>query len=628
MTEDYSGAWEQIYGGGGSSQAATYVPPAQPSIYDAVFNPSNPVYQANPPIQQSYVPQQTQFVQPAPAYQSYLPTAQAAAPSVAMPSFASPFSPAAALSSELPSLIQPAAQKTQAQAQAAPTALENTVGSPANVAAPVFVLDPKATAAPTVVVPEFSAAGVSPLPGASVPLGSAAVSVGAQPAFETSYEVGKNEDGSPISMTAKELQGAFDVRGSTEDSKRTLDEIRAEIDDLSARKAELKTGKYADSEDGQRKREIDLNELKIVDGQLQELSLSESSRSAYDEGMEQGLKANPSIMARLKSEGKTASIANVRDAAVAQAEEKFAPLLASDDYALRTAAATAVEDIRRGFTTAKQAPSQVGDGFKAISAADGALLASLQTYAADNYSVGKRGSGSGGDYTDRDLENIKNFRSSAADVIAAVPGAAALFEAKEKAADTEISVRNGSATAAVEKQYESIKAAKAPMAGWYKQAEAEALLDQMSLTAVSAYKTKVDGILASGKTQAQIKIELANAATDLDAQLKSTVAQIQNMPVKTGNPFMKATYGSRDWDWAAVMQAGGLALALYSPIERRQSERRAERRADKQWEKEKDWWKERAEIEQGYRLEQIDAMAAAEEASSGGSVAAVRPANF
>ena len=125
------------------------------------------------------------------------------------------------------------------------------------------------------------------------------------------------------------------------------------------------------------------------------------------------------------------------------------------------------------------------------------------------------------------------------------------------------------------------------------------------------------------------------SSAELEAERKSTMASIGRQAETLAKndrsqSFFgwKNAWGDSGYDWGNIMAVGGLALALYGPIERRQSERRAERRADKQWEKEKDWWKERAEIEQGYRLEQIGAMAAAEEASSGGSVAAVRPANF
>ena len=73
------------------------------------------------------------------------------------------------------------------------------------------------------------------------------------------------------------------------------------------------------------------------------------------------------------------------------------------------------------------------------------------------------------------------------------------------------------------------------------------------------------------------------------------------------------------------MAAGGLALALYGPFERRESERRArryaERQDDKQWERQKEAWA----IQNGYRLQQIGA---AGEASrrGGGSVAGFSPA--
>ena len=74
------------------------------------------------------------------------------------------------------------------------------------------------------------------------------------------------------------------------------------------------------------------------------------------------------------------------------------------------------------------------------------------------------------------------------------------------------------------------------------------------------------------------------------------------------------------------MAAGGLALALYGPFERRESERRArryaERQDDKQWERQKEF----LALQNEYRLQQIGA--AGEASRGGGSVAAVRPARF
>jgi len=80
------------------------------------------------------------------------------------------------------------------------------------------------------------------------------------------------------------------------------------------------------------------------------------------------------------------------------------------------------------------------------------------------------------------------------------------------------------------------------------------------------------------------------------------------------------------WNWEGIMAAGGLALALYGPFERRESERRArryaERQDDKQWER----LKEQMALQNDYRLQQIGA--AGEASRGGGSVAAVRPARF
>ena len=80
------------------------------------------------------------------------------------------------------------------------------------------------------------------------------------------------------------------------------------------------------------------------------------------------------------------------------------------------------------------------------------------------------------------------------------------------------------------------------------------------------------------------------------------------------------------WNWEGIMAAGGLALALYGPFERRESERRArkyaERQGDKQWER----LKEQMALQIDFRLQQIGA--AGKAARGGGSVAAVRPARF
>ena len=74
------------------------------------------------------------------------------------------------------------------------------------------------------------------------------------------------------------------------------------------------------------------------------------------------------------------------------------------------------------------------------------------------------------------------------------------------------------------------------------------------------------------------------------------------------------------------MAAGGLALALYGPFERREAERRAERRADARYDEDWERQKEFLALQNEYRLQQIGA--AGKASRGGGSVAAVRPARF
>jgi len=142
----------------------------------------------------------------------------------------------------------------------------------------------------------------------------------------------------------------------------------------------------------------------------------------------------------------------------------------------------------------------------------------------------------------------------------------------------------------------------------------------------SNFKLQVEAIKASGKTPAQQKAAIAEAATQYNSAARAVLSQIGRSERPSNNPFRRSTYAADSWNWEGIMAAGGLALALYGPFERRESERRArryaERQDDKQWER----LKEQMALQNDYRLQQIGA--AGEASRGGGSVAAVRPARF
>lgn len=139
------------------------------------------------------------------------------------------------------------------------------------------------------------------------------------------------------------------------------------------------------------------------------------------------------------------------------------------------------------------------------------------------------------------------------------------------------------------------------------------------LALIEGHNLKVgdhDGIKEADLIQS-VALVRSSARGELEA-LASNVSRSQG-------PFRRGTALEMGWDWGAVMAAGGLALALYEPFERRSEARRAERRADRRYDE--DWERQQELLRQQneYALQRIEAQG---EASGGGSVAAVRPARF
>ena len=134
-------------------------------------------------------------------------------------------------------------------------------------------------------------------------------------------------------------------------------------------------------------------------------------------------------------------------------------------------------------------------------------------------------------------------------------------------------------------------------------------------------------------TDGEYKAEKARLVSNAEEKFKIAVLQ-ENMRVVSDNGWTTVyADGTEKANLTGRLQYGTFVLSILAPLAsfatNRYETRRAEKRADKRWEDEKEWWKERAEIEQGYRMEALNAQLESAEATSGkGRPSGVQVAQF
>ena len=156
--------------------------------------------------------------------------------------------------------------------------------------------------------------------------------------------------------------------------------------------------------------------------------------------------------------------------------------------------------------------------------------------------------------------------------------------------------------------------------------ESEAALAEMRAQALPIriqYKMDAEALIANEADPAKVKEGMSLLGERFNSQMDGVVAKVRATEIKSGNPFINKTYGGSEYNWESIMAAGGLALALFAPLERSLYQRRAEKREDKQWQREKDWQLQQAEVMHNYRMEEqqaaLEAQMAIAETNAAGS---------
>lgn len=183
-----------------------------------------------------------------------------------------------------------------------------------------------------------------------------------------------------------------------------------------------------------------------------------------------------------------------------------------------------------------------------------------------------------------------------------------------------------------------------------KAADAVGRLDEELGIPVDRLPSETASGLADGKEAIKVKLEqdlrLAKSVfqsggrkEDYEAAVraaeftaKASYSQLWNALKSSrlpGNNPLGWRTGDGAWhnDYSAWASLGVLGLALYEPFERRSEARRAERRADARYDEDWEREKELLALQNGYRLQQIEAAGEASD-GGGGSTTASSPASF
>ena len=348
-------------------------------------------------------------------------------------------------------------------------------------------------------------------------------------------------------------------------------------------------------------------------------------RRSFEIAVNSGLQTYPELLDALPADQEL-TVVGLVDAARAALQERFEPLMAIPGLSMAVQEALSVFDVSAG--SAIKEPSGVGSLFNGYGAALTAGAAAIETHLADELGVPRTPSGPGGIFSESDLARIERGIDYVKEhgLAEAFPTVLASLEGRKTRAEDAISVANGTADDATKLLSEYDVGLRASVSKWAHGDEALEVAEAQLTPLRSNFKLQVEAIKASGKTPAQQKAAIAEAATQYNSAARAVLSQIGRSERPSNNPFRRSTYAADSWNWEGIMAAGGLALALYGPFERRESERRArkyaERQDDKQWER----LKEQMALQNDYRLQQISA--AGEASRGGGSVAAVRPARF
>lgn len=405
----------------------------------------------------------------------------------------------------------------------------------------------------------------------------------------------------PAAPTALDRIGALNLKRVASDAispgtdaEAELARIQTSIRDLGARPSDPEEGLSYDSNRTMLQRE-EARFLGVISG-----------RRAFETAVNSGMQTYPELLDAVPA-GQDLTVVGLTDAVRASLQERFAPLMATPGLAEQAQAALSVFDVSAG--SAIKEPSGVASLFSGYGSALSAGARAIETYLADELGVPRTPSGSGGIFSESDLARIERGIDYVKEhgLAEAFPTVLASLEGRKTRAEDAISVANGTAGDATKLLSEYDVGLRASVSKWAHGDEALEVAEAQLTPLRSNFKLQVEAIKASGKTPAQQKADIAEAATQYNSAARAVLSQVGRSERPSNNPFRRSTYAADSWNWEGVMAAGGLALALYGPFERRESERRAEKRYDKQWEKEKEWQREQMALTHGYRLEQIGA---------------------
>ena len=426
----------------------------------------------------------------------------------------------------------------------------------------------------------------------------------------------------PAAPTALDRIGALNLKGVAADAISPGTDAEAELatvrnslreHSLIPRPADPADGLAYDSQRTAFKKEED-RLLGVVRG-----------RRSFETAVNSGLQTYPELLDALPADQEL-TVVGLTDAVRAALQERFEPLMAIPGLSMAAQEALSVFDVSAG--SAIKEPSGVGSLFNGYGAALTAGAAAIETHLADELGVPRTPSGPGGIFSESDLARIERGIDYVKEhgLAEAFPTVLASLEGRKTRAEDAISVANGTADDATKLLSEYDVGLRASVSKWAHGDEALEVAEAQLTPLRSNFKLQVEAIKASGKTPAQQKAAIAEAATQYNSAARAVLSQIGRSERPSNNPFRRSTYAADSWNWEGIMTAGGLALALYGPFERRESERRARRYAEKQDDKQWERLKEQMALQNDYRLQQIGA--AGEASRGGGSVAAVRPARF
>lgn len=424
----------------------------------------------------------------------------------------------------------------------------------------------------------------------------------------------------PAAPTVLDRIGALNLKGAAADAispgtdaEAELARIQTSIRDLGARPSDPAEGLSYDSNRTMLQQE-EARFLKVISG-----------RRAFETAVNSGMQTYPELLDAV-SAGQDLTVVGLIDAVRASLQERFAPLMATPGLAEQAQAALSDFDVRAG--SAIKEPSGVGSLFSGYGSALSAGARAIETHLADELGVPRTPSGPGGIFSESDLARIERGIDYVKEhgLAEAFPTVLASLEGRKTRAEDAISVANGTAGDATKLLSEYDVGLRASVSKWAHGDEALEVAEAQLTPLRSNFKLQVEAIKANGKTPAQQKADIAEAAAQYNSAARAVLSQVGRSERPSNNPFRRSTYAADSWNWEGIMAAGGLALALYGPFERRESERRAMKYADRkdaeQWERQK----ELLALQHGYRMDQIGA--AGEASRGGGSVAAVRPARF